>query len=64
MSIQIPFPEMSKELEQAFNQVFKTVDDMAQKDQRLTGKTNFQMNVVIDSLCKSNSDQGNNRCEH
>ena len=63
MSIQIPFPEMSKELEQAFNQVFNTVDEMAKNDQRLTGKTNLQMNVVIDSLCKSNSDQGNNRCE-
>ena len=63
MSIRIPFPQMSKELEQAFNQVFKTVDEMAKNDQHLTGKTNLQMNVVIDSLCKSNSDQGNNRCE-
>ena len=55
---------MSKELEQTFNQVFKTVDEMAQNDQHLTGKTNFQMNMVMDSLCKSNSDQGNNRCEY
>ena len=54
---------MSKELEQAFNEVFKTVDEMAQNDPHLTGKTNFQMNMVMDSLCKSNSDQGNNRCE-
>ena len=54
---------MSKELEQAFNEVFKTVDEMAQNDPHLTCKTNFQMNVVMDSLCKSNSDQGNNRCE-
>ena len=63
MSIRIPFPQMSKELEQAFNQVFKAVDEMAQNDPHLTGKTNFQMNMVMDSLCKSNSDQGNNRCE-
>lgn len=63
MSIRIPFPQMSKELEQAFNEVFKTVDEMAQNDPHLTDKTNFQMNVVMDSLCKSNSDQGNNRCE-
>ena len=63
MSIRIPFPQMSKELEQAFNEVFKTVDEMAQNDPHLTCKTNFQMNVVMDSLCKSNSDQGNNRCE-
>lgn len=48
MSIRIPFPQMSKELEHAFNQVFKTVDEKAQNDPHLTGKTNFQMNVVME----------------